>query len=205
MRMSSDSQSENELRAVDAASHAQSQGSQSYYMPTDSVSPEEWTEFDNVYQVYCPQIIMDNAIRGVMMQYYYLRWSFIRDQTEAALAEFQRDCEKQRGPAVNAQPAAVVAVRKRLGSDRSSTSFEISPKLLSDSPASIDPLQAWSDGVSLRKSHFCLLLKPQVVLQIVFAQIMVRSGGGDDHTSGGGEARTRPRYDGLQAPSRTIQ
>lgn len=29
----------------------------------------------------------------------------------------------------------------------------------------MDPLSGWSDGVSLRKSHFCLLLKPQVVLR----------------------------------------
>ncbi|OBZ70295.1 hypothetical protein A0H81_09960 [Grifola frondosa] len=150
-------------------------------MPADSVSPEEWAEFDNVYQVYCPQIIMDNAIRDIMMQYYYCSRSrrgfeyhmatravkFIRDQAQAALAEFQRDDEKHRGrgPAANAQAAAAVAVRKLLGSDRSSSSFEVSPKPLSDSPASLDPLQGWSDGVSLRKSHFCLLLKPQVVLR----------------------------------------
>jgi hypothetical protein len=29
----------------------------------------------------------------------------------------------------------------------------------------IDPLSGWAEGVSLRKSHFCLLLKPQIVLQ----------------------------------------
>ncbi len=36
----------------------------------------------------------------------------------------------------------------------------------SDSSSSIlDPLHGWSDGVSLKKGHCCLLLKPQVVLQ----------------------------------------
>lgn len=29
-------------------------GPRSYYMPSDSVSPEEWAEFQNVYQVHCP-------------------------------------------------------------------------------------------------------------------------------------------------------
>jgi hypothetical protein len=29
----------------------------------------------------------------------------------------------------------------------------------------VDPMHGWTDGVSLRKSHFCLLLKPQVVLR----------------------------------------
>jgi hypothetical protein len=33
------------------------------------------------------------------------------------------------------------------------------------SKGDIDPLDGWSDGVSLRKSHCCLLLKPQVVLR----------------------------------------
>lgn len=28
----------------------------SYYMPADSVAPEEWAEFDNVYQVHCPKV-----------------------------------------------------------------------------------------------------------------------------------------------------
>jgi hypothetical protein len=30
---------------------------------------------------------------------------------------------------------------------------------------SFDPLSGWSDGVSLEKSHFCLLIKPQIVLR----------------------------------------
>ena len=28
-----------------------------------------------------------------------------------------------------------------------------------------DPMEGWSEGVSLRKSHFGLLLKPQVILK----------------------------------------
>jgi hypothetical protein len=39
--------------------------SQSYYMPTDSVSPDEWSEFENVYQIHCPKVFMDSAIRDV--------------------------------------------------------------------------------------------------------------------------------------------
>lgn len=31
--------------------------------------------------------------------------------------------------------------------------------------AVVDPLSGWSNGVSLRKSHFGLLLKPQIVLR----------------------------------------
>ena len=55
------------LRQVDKASQQSSARNRnsSYYMPSDMVLPEEWTGFDNVYQVHSPHIIMDNAIRDV--------------------------------------------------------------------------------------------------------------------------------------------
>jgi hypothetical protein len=39
--------------------------SESYYMPSDAVSPDEWADFENVYQIHCPKIFMDAAIRDV--------------------------------------------------------------------------------------------------------------------------------------------
>jgi hypothetical protein len=42
-----------------------SQYTSQYPMPTDSVSPDEWAEFDNVFQVHCPKIFMDSASRDV--------------------------------------------------------------------------------------------------------------------------------------------
>lgn len=55
-----------QLRQVDMASRGSARKrNSSYYMPTDLVSPEEWSGFDNVYQVHCPHIMMDNAIRDV--------------------------------------------------------------------------------------------------------------------------------------------
>ena len=57
-----------QLRQVDMASQASTKnGTSSYYMPADMVSPDEWAGFDNVYQVHCPQIIMDNAVRDVSL------------------------------------------------------------------------------------------------------------------------------------------
>lgn len=38
---------------------------QSYLLPSYTVSPDEWAEFENVYQIHCPKIYMDNAIRDV--------------------------------------------------------------------------------------------------------------------------------------------
>jgi hypothetical protein len=59
----------------------------SYHIPSDTLSEAEWAEFDNVYQIHCPKIFLDSAIRDVrrlfqfsepyscspqiMMQYYY--------------------------------------------------------------------------------------------------------------------------------------
>lgn len=45
--------------------HTDNDTAQNYYMPSDTVSPDEWAEFDSVYQVHCPKIFMDNAIRDV--------------------------------------------------------------------------------------------------------------------------------------------
>jgi hypothetical protein len=38
---------------------------QSYYMPSDTVSPNDWAEFENVYQVHCPKVFLTTAIRDV--------------------------------------------------------------------------------------------------------------------------------------------
>ena len=36
-----------------------------YHIPSDIVSSEDWAEFDNVYQIHCPSIFMDSAVRDV--------------------------------------------------------------------------------------------------------------------------------------------
>lgn len=54
------------LRNVERESRSSSlNGPLNYYMPSDSVSPDEWAEFDNVYQVHSPRIYLDNIIRDV--------------------------------------------------------------------------------------------------------------------------------------------
>ncbi|KAH9899928.1 golgi-body localization protein domain-containing protein [Cubamyces lactineus] len=169
-----------QLRQVDMASQASTKnGTSSYYMPADMVSPDEWAGFDNVYQVHCPQIIMDNAVRDIMMQYYYCSRSrrgieyhmatravkFIRDQAQAALAELQQEAGKHKGPAASAQAAAIAVKKLLVGEGGSTPSVEFVPQTVSKLPATIDPLHGWGEGVSPRKGHFCLLLKPQVVLR----------------------------------------
>ena len=54
------------LKKVDAQSQSSFHtGPLTYYMPADSVSPDDWANFDNVYQVHCPNIYFDNIIRDV--------------------------------------------------------------------------------------------------------------------------------------------
>lgn len=36
-----------------------------YYMATETVSSEEWASFDNVYQVHCPKVFMNESVRDV--------------------------------------------------------------------------------------------------------------------------------------------
>jgi hypothetical protein len=43
----------------------QIQEAQNYHMPTAIVSPNEWAEFDNVFQIHCPCVFMDSAVRDV--------------------------------------------------------------------------------------------------------------------------------------------
>ncbi|KAH9951643.1 golgi-body localization protein domain-containing protein [Amylocystis lapponica] len=169
-----------QLRAVEAASCPTGvNGHQSYYMPTDTVSPEEWAQFDNVYQIHSPQIFMDNTIRDILLQYYHLSRlrkgveyhmaaravKFIRDQAQAALTELLHDAEDTPGRVSGAQ-AAALAVRKLLGGDSDKNTFiDVVPASNQGISDSLNPLNGWSEGVHLRQSHFCLMLKPQIILR----------------------------------------
>ncbi|KAJ7047262.1 golgi-body localization protein domain-containing protein [Mycena alexandri] len=146
-------------------------GSHSYHIPADTLSEAEWAEFDNVYQIHCPKIFMDSAIRDIMMQYYYCSRArrgleyhmatravkFIRDQAED-VSVMAPDKHRSLGTA----QAAAHALRKILGGHERK-SVDNDP--LHEAPIDLDPLDGWFDGVSLQKGHCCLLLKPQIVLR----------------------------------------
>lgn len=93
----------------------------------------------------------------------YSAVQFIRDQAEAALAmDMPNTSDKPRGPA----STAASALRKILTGDNGpKSSVEICEETPSQPPGVVDPLNGWSDGVSVRRSHFCLLLWPQIVLR----------------------------------------
>lgn len=55
----------------DSESDSNAPSAQSYCMVSEIVSPAEWAEFENVYQIHCPSILMDNAIRDVGLPFFF--------------------------------------------------------------------------------------------------------------------------------------
>lgn len=92
---------------------------------------------------------------------------FIRDQANAyakASADNSGKDRRYRNAPSTAAQATVLALRKILtGNEGENVTIRNEENADVDSET-FDPLEGWSEGVSLRKSHFCLLLRPQILL-----------------------------------------
>ncbi|KAI6105796.1 hypothetical protein F5141DRAFT_1189568 [Pisolithus sp. B1] len=156
------------LREMDQLSEAAFSNLSNYYMPSDLISASEWADFENVYQVHAPSLFMSNPVRDLLIQYYNCSRArrgfeyhmatravkFIRDQADTLIPRpGDQNADRMKTP-VNAAQAAASALRRILTKERASTSLDIQST----------PWTGWDDGVILRKSHFCLLLKPQIIL-----------------------------------------
>lgn len=60
---------------------------------------------------------------------------------------------------------AAIAMKNLFFGDGSASQSSQASQTHSPDTIAREPLDGWSDGVSLRKGHFCLLLKPQVILR----------------------------------------
>ncbi|KAH0839883.1 hypothetical protein J3R83DRAFT_834 [Lanmaoa asiatica] len=185
----------NHLKAADQLPEgARKSNVESYYMPAEMVSANEWADFENVYQVHSPNLFMCNAVRDVsiilaqgyeilssqqlLMRYYNCSKArrgyeyhmatravkFIRDQAEAMVHQVAGHSPGKSRASAGAAQAAASAFRRMLTGGRGSTSLDIQRDVASD-PADVKPLEGWEEGVVLRKRHFCLLLKPQIILR----------------------------------------
>lgn len=38
---------------------------ETYHLPADNVSPQEWAEFEHIYQIHFPIVFLDSAVRDV--------------------------------------------------------------------------------------------------------------------------------------------
>lgn len=66
---------------------------------------------------------------------------------------------------ISAAQVAASALLKLLKGDSTKSSTDLMRERNSVHPSQPDPLDGWAEGVSLRKNHCCLLLKPQIVLR----------------------------------------
>lgn len=93
---------------------------------------------------------------------------FIRDQahpTQAMFQEVQSSEKRQRTTAAGAQAAANAFRRILTGEERHQHGNpRRDERQRSHSLSNTDPLFGWDKGVSEKKAHLCLLLKPQIVL-----------------------------------------
>ena len=92
---------------------------------------------------------------------------FIRDQAnayaKATAGNASKDRRYRNAPGAAAQ-ATVLALKKILtGTEGENVTIRNEDFNNLDSET-FDPMEGWSEGVSLSKSHFCLLLKPQILL-----------------------------------------
>lgn len=165
------------LREMDQLSETALSNLSNYYMPSDLISASEWADFENVYQVHAPSLFMCDSVRDLLIQYYNCSRArrgfeyhmatravkFIRDQAETLMPRPNDQNADKMKTSVNAAQAAASALRRILTRERGSTSLDIQSEV-PPVPLEVNPLDGWEEGVILRKSHFCLLLKPQIIL-----------------------------------------
>ncbi|KZW03765.1 hypothetical protein EXIGLDRAFT_635040 [Exidia glandulosa HHB12029] len=150
---------------------------QVYYVAADSVDSSAWAEFGNVYHVHSPNIFVNNSNRNLLLTYYqasrkrrgfeyHMATRAVKFLHDLAVEDSTRgDGEGAKGPwtAVGGAQAAVDVFRNLLIAEKTSTEDHSRDVHEPFSPE--DPLRGWSDGVALSKSHYCVLFKPQFVLQ----------------------------------------
>jgi len=186
-----------------------------YYIATDTVPVSEWLGFENVYQVHCPRLFLNESVRDVRVldpelaypgsrilldldavlllfalkegirippgytvsqqgvmdlektQDFLRAVKFIRDQ---ALPKPTKPAPRKsvdvQIPQNKGIAQAMLMLRQSFGTRDTAGGLEnILADAYTDAPRpGLNPLEGWKEGVSLKQSHFCVLLKPQIVL-----------------------------------------
>ncbi|QRV87312.1 Apt1 domain protein [Ceratobasidium sp. AG-Ba] len=162
-----------------------SKGSLSYSYPTEFEVDVDWSQFDNIYQIHCPQVYLNNYTRNILLDYYYSSRNrrgfeyhlseravrFIREQSPVSMNKPPRTSqESDHGPAPrNRAQAAAHTIRKIFtseGGSRESATVEIPQPIRCQGKGEIEPASGWkTDNIVVNKSHLCLLLNPQFTLK----------------------------------------
>lgn len=165
------------LQNFDSGKGDNATDSQAYFLPSEMTSSAEVAEFENVYQIHCPSIFLESAIRDIILQYYYCSRArrgveyhmatravkFIRDQANASGFDLDTTSDKTRPDSM--ADLASATLRKILKTDSPKPSLELRREKPDLIKGKVDPLDGWAEGVTLNKSHVCLLLKPQIVMR----------------------------------------
>ncbi|KAG8929196.1 hypothetical protein FRC02_005895 [Tulasnella sp. 418] len=154
-------------------------------MPRDSFSSvmslEDWSEFTNVYEVHSPTVILSNSTRNILLTYYYSSRNrrafeyhmsaravkFIREQAKTELRRSMESTTSSNNEPSKVQSAAARAANTLLkmliyeGSEEKHEKHEKHER--QDSVPSVEQSSLASNLVP-KKSHFCLLMKPQIAL-----------------------------------------
>lgn len=88
---------------------------------------------------------------------------FIRDQVNATV-DVENAGHKPKSDSM-AELAATTLRKILKTTDSPKPSVEVRHEKPDHTKGKIDPLDGWAEGVSLSKSHCCLLLKPQIVMR----------------------------------------
>ncbi|CAE6486800.1 unnamed protein product [Rhizoctonia solani] len=155
--------------------------------PTQYDIGVDWSEFDNIYHVHCPQVHLNNHTRNIILDYYYSSRNrrgfeyhlseravrFIREQSPSLTSKSPRmsqDSEYDPIPRNRAQ-AAAHSIRKIFTADGGSRdsapqSIDVPQPIKCQAQGEIEPASGWkTDDIIVNKSHMCLLLNPQFTMR----------------------------------------
>ncbi|EUC67503.1 Apt1 domain protein [Rhizoctonia solani AG-3 Rhs1AP] len=173
-------------RAMDGEARV-STSSLPYDYPTDYDVGVDWSQFDNIYHIHCPQVHLNNYTRNIILDYYYSSRSrrgfeyhlseravrFIREQSPSLTSKSPRmsqDSEQGTTPRNRAQ-AAAHTIRKIFTADGGSResapqSIDVPQPIKCQAQGEVEPASGWkTDDIIVNKSHMCLLLNPQFTMR----------------------------------------
>ncbi|KAF8681124.1 RNA pol II promoter Fmp27 protein domain [Rhizoctonia solani] len=164
-----------------------STGSLPYDYPTQDRDGIDWSQFDNIYQIHCPQVHLNNYTRNIILDYYYSSRHrrgfeyhlseravrFIREQSPSLASKLPRmSQDSENGPTPrNRAQAAAHTIRKIFTADGGSRDsapqvIDVPQPIKCQAQGEIEPASGWkTEDIIVNKSHMCLLLNPQFTLR----------------------------------------
>ncbi|KAJ1308412.1 hypothetical protein OPQ81_004117 [Rhizoctonia solani] len=158
-----------------------------YDYPTQYDIGVDWSQFDNIYHIHCPQVHLNNYTRNIILDYYYSSRNrrgfeyhlseravrFIREQSPSLASKSPRmSQDSEHGPTPrNRAQAAAHTIRKIFTADGGSRdsapqNIDVPQPIKCQIQGEIEPASGWkTDDIIVNKSHMCLLLNPQFTMR----------------------------------------